>query len=588
MYGGSMERSQRSPTGDAPHATATDSRRPLLLIPILLASSLLAAWCAGTASAATNLPAVRGRAAEVRGRAEFTAPGGKIDVKSLKGKTIYSIPQSSSIPFLSTTEKAEASIAKAAGVKFVGVPQPGADQRVDPRINQAVAAHASAILLNALDPRLVAPQLAAAKKAGVKVVSAQFFDLSQLKQVPSTVSAVRPDNFTQAAKLEADWAISGHRRQGRRGGRREPRAALDRGDDHGAEGAVRQVLLDVQGQVHQRPRHGMGHPRSSRRCRALSPPTPDINYVIPIYDPMSQFVIPAITASGRTSKVGIATFNGTPFALKDSRAAPRSRWDISENLAWLAAANMDELYRTMLGQKGVTDENTAMRVFTSKNISDAGTPAAVRPRTRQRLEVGLRRPVGRHPVSAAVARTAATGGLTAERITKRFGGQLALDAVSLDLAPGSVHGLLGEERVRQVDAHQDPQRPLPPRRRTADDRRVTRCASPSHRGPPPSTGLRFVHQDLGLIPTLTVAENFGLAGLAENRTGWRTSQRSLATTAATALERFDVDVDPAAKTNELTALEHALVAIVARSMRFRPTAACSCSTSRRSTSRGAT
>ena len=50
---------------------------------------------------------------------------------------------------------------------------------------------------------------------------------------------------------------------------------------------------------------------------------PTINYVIPIYDSMSQFVIPAITITGKKDSVKIATFNGTPFVID---AVRRGRW----------------------------------------------------------------------------------------------------------------------------------------------------------------------------------------------------------------------------------------------------------------------
>ncbi|MCW5623449.1 MAG: ABC transporter ATP-binding protein [Burkholderiales bacterium] len=43
----------------------------------------------------------------------------------------------------------------------------------------------------------------------------------------------------------------------------------------------------------------------------------------------------------------------------------------------------------------------------------------------------------------SVADVAASGGLQATRVTKRFGGVVAVDAVSLDLRPGEIHGLIG-------------------------------------------------------------------------------------------------------------------------------------------------
>jgi ribose transport system ATP-binding protein len=151
--------------------------------------------------------------------------------------------------------------------------------------------------------------------------------------------------------------------------------------------------------------------------------------------------------------------------------------------------------------------------------------------------------------------------LVAEGILKRFGEQVALDSVDLTLAPGSIHGLLGENGsgkstlIKILSGLY-----APDGGRLEIDGHEVRL--PLRADEPAGLGLRFVHQDLGLIPTLTVAENFGLLALAENRTGWRTSGRSLTQVAAAALKRFNVDVDPSAAAASLTALEQALVAIV--------------------------
>jgi ribose transport system ATP-binding protein len=164
-------------------------------------------------------------------------------------------------------------------------------------------------------------------------------------------------------------------------------------------------------------------------------------------------------------------------------------------------------------------------------------------------------------VSIATAQKVAVAGLTAERVSKRFGGQLALDAVTLTIAPSSIHGLLGENGsgkstlIKILSGLYSPDSG----NLTVAGRELSLPLGP---GVAAANGIRFVHQDLGLIPTLTVAENFGLDGLAENRTGWRTSQRRLSHSAAGAFRRFEVEIDPSVKVSSLTALEQALVAIV--------------------------
>ncbi len=55
---------------------------------------------------------------------------------------------------------------------------------------------------------------------------------------------------------------------------------------------------------------------------------PTINYVMPLYDSMSQFVVPGIQLAGATGKVHISTFNGTPFVLKMMQDADVVKMDV--------------------------------------------------------------------------------------------------------------------------------------------------------------------------------------------------------------------------------------------------------------------
>ena len=62
--------------------------------------------------------------------------------------------------------------------------------------------------------------------------------------------------------------------------------------------------------------------------------------IIPIYDSMSQFVVPALRLTGNLGKVKVATFNGTPFVL-DFIEQGAVDMDIGESLDWIAYATID-------------------------------------------------------------------------------------------------------------------------------------------------------------------------------------------------------------------------------------------------------
>jgi ribose transport system substrate-binding protein len=329
----------------------------------------------GTTSSTAGIAAATAELAKYTGIPKFTAPGASIDISALKGKTIYSIVQSASNPFLSVTEAAEKNLAEKYGVNFVEYSTQGTTAEWIRGINQAVAAKADAILVNGLDPRLVAPQIKAAKAAGIPVVSAQFFDLSQASQIPSDLAGSRSDDFTLAAKLQADWVIKETK------GKADV-VVVENEEQLSTLAMIKSLKAEFAANCSGCTVKFINVPSAQWATNIQSEvqsalvADPKINYVIPIYDPMVQFVTPAITAAGLTSSVHIATFNGTPAGLTNLEDKGAVTMDIGENLDWLAYANLDELFRGMLGKKLVPDEKTALRVFTTDNVSDTGTPPA--------------------------------------------------------------------------------------------------------------------------------------------------------------------------------------------------------------------
>jgi ribose transport system substrate-binding protein len=330
---------------------------------------------ASSAGSAAGVAAATAELAKYTGVPTFEAPGPNIDISSLKGKTIYSISQNASIPFLSATEDSEKKLAESYGINFVEYPTQGTSAEWTRGINEAVAAKADAIILNALDPRLVSPAVQSAKAAGIPVVSAQFFDLSQASQVPSELAGTRSDNFTEAAKLQADWVIKDT------GGKADV-VVVENDEQLSTTAMVDSLKAEFAANCPDCTVKYINVPSSDWATKIQSEvqsaivADPNINYVIPIYDPMTQFVVPALTALGKTDSVHIATFNGTPSALTMLQQGPTVKMDIGENLDWLGAANLDQAFRGMLGQPLLADEKTALRVFTSDNVGETGNPPA--------------------------------------------------------------------------------------------------------------------------------------------------------------------------------------------------------------------
>ncbi|MGY1812599.1 sugar ABC transporter ATP-binding protein [Blastococcus sp. SYSU D00820] len=146
-------------------------------------------------------------------------------------------------------------------------------------------------------------------------------------------------------------------------------------------------------------------------------------------------------------------------------------------------------------------------------------------------------------------------------LTKRFGATLALDGADLALRHGTVHALVGGNGCGKstsikvlAGVHRGDAGRIEVAGRSWDvadyDPRAGREA-----------GLRFVHQDLGLFPQLSVAENFAFdAGYPTGPAGkvrWAALHRRV----AELLEAYEIEAGPRTPVGALRPAQRTLVAI---------------------------
>ena len=152
--------------------------------------------------------------------------------------------------------------------------------------------------------------------------------------------------------------------------------------------------------------------------------------------------------------------------------------------------------------------------------------------------------------------------LSVRDLSKTFSGRTVLRQVDLDVLPGEIHGLVGQNGsgkstlIKILAGYYTPDPggalavagnpiPLPLVPRQSD-----------------SLGLSFVHQDLGLAPTMTVLENLRV-GHYETGALWRMRWRRERRTVARLLEQFGAThISPDALVLSLPAVDRAMVAIV--------------------------
>lgn len=153
--------------------------------------------------------------------------------------------------------------------------------------------------------------------------------------------------------------------------------------------------------------------------------------------------------------------------------------------------------------------------------------------------------------------------LRVHNLSKSFSGTMALSGLDLDVGPGEVHALVGENgsgKSTFIKILAGYQRPDPGGRvEVAGDDLPFGSPQAAH-----AMGCRFVHQDLGLILTLPVVDNLyinrGFSSTLGTIRGAQTRKRAVGL-----LERVGLDVDPRTIVGTLSPAQRTAVA-VARAM----------------------
>lgn len=336
------------------------------------AAALIALAGAGAAGAA-ELEAARALLDEARQLPEFVAPGEPFDAKAcMADKKVYVIPLTTENPFNVEIAKAQQEAAEAVGFTLtVSDNQLNIDQWVQAITTAVSEGYDLVDIQGGVPPEAIGPQIAEARAAGLKIAATHLYDVTQ---TPSDlVDGNFAMNYSRAGQIMAAWAMD--KTEGKVN-------ALIIGSDEilptGPFVAAIQSYLDENCPdcTHRYVNVPVVEWGSQIQPEVQSAVVadPGINYILPIYDSMSAFVIPALTLSSRED-VRIASYNGTPFTLDFLRDGDLMEMNVGESLNWVGWASVDGTMRLLCDQGEVTELNTPLYIFDDSNVETAGVPA---------------------------------------------------------------------------------------------------------------------------------------------------------------------------------------------------------------------
>ncbi|UHS63140.1 sugar ABC transporter ATP-binding protein [Agrobacterium vaccinii] len=151
--------------------------------------------------------------------------------------------------------------------------------------------------------------------------------------------------------------------------------------------------------------------------------------------------------------------------------------------------------------------------------------------------------------------------LTMKKIRMRFGSYDALKGVSLSIQRGEVFGLLGQNgsgKSTMIKVLAGFHQPEPASEVILWGQKMPLPLDPMEIK---KRGVAFVHQHLGLVPSLTVLENMRVTALGQ-KTPWFVNWKKEAASIAKLFAEFDLSIDPFQTVANLPPVERAFVAII--------------------------
>lgn len=364
--------------------------RLLLALGLTFVVALGAAACGGSGSSSTSsgsssAAAGDGGNAQVAaaqsaykaemGEAQWKAPGPAFDAGKAAGKTVYYIGVDMSIPILQTIAGQLKAALATVGAKLVICNGKGQPTEWKSCADDAVNRKAGAIIVESFPAELIAGSLANAKKAGIPVIDGNNADPTD--PLGTNIDARVAFQYSKSGKLVSDWVIADSKGKANvlilaTSDVPNSKAVVK----NGYEAELKAKCPDCKMTTKSVPIAQWSTNLGPLTQSSLSS-DPNISYIIPAYDGMSTFVLPAIRQAGKADSVKVATFNADLDPMQNMAKGNMIGVDVGSHNTYEGWAYADQALRLMTGQDPLKDELVPIRVFTADNVKDLQlTPAA--------------------------------------------------------------------------------------------------------------------------------------------------------------------------------------------------------------------
>lgn len=297
-------------------------------------------------------------------------PGPDFDASGVSGKKIWFVSLALAIPYSQQVWQGVQDSAQALGMEAKSFDGKFSPAEVSRGIDLAVQDQADAIIVHSLPPVVVAPALAKAAEAGVKLISAETQNPGPpLPDVPDTIDAIAGHSYSIPTEAMAAQVVADS--EGDANVLFLSVSDIGPGSGQGTDAFVAKMkelcpacpVEVVDSPVAQW--SGL-----NQRVSSLLRSRPDVNYIVPIFDGMAVYIVPGIQAAGLADEVSLVSGDATPSVLENLRDGNIVIGDVGQPNVWTGWAIVDQTARVLVGEPTLEDVGLQYRLFTANNVGD--------------------------------------------------------------------------------------------------------------------------------------------------------------------------------------------------------------------------
>ncbi|TAN23763.1 MAG: sugar ABC transporter substrate-binding protein [Actinomycetota bacterium] len=305
-----------------------------------------------------------------------TPPGPAFDASKASGKLVWLVEQSAANPAVSIVAKNIETALTHENVKVLTCDAKGVSVNMGTCIKQGLSQNAAAIIADGGDPRSYSSGTQAAAAAHVPVISAldvpvpDASDASQIEPLLNGLAANAGPPDPLSGTLAADFVVKDSNANAHVLFITSPGIVGAEYEESNFASTLKQLCpsctLDLQAVQITNWASDLG-PTVSAQMQLH----PDINYVVPVFDPMAAYTDPAIIQAGKAKSVKVVTVNGSLQQMTNLAQGQVVACDVGQDLPEMGFLAADETLRNISGVPAssmVKSVQPSVRVFTSANI----------------------------------------------------------------------------------------------------------------------------------------------------------------------------------------------------------------------------